>query len=1297
MKAFESFSNLYSTDKTLRFELRPVGQTLSFIEKKGFIQHDEQRADSYKKVKTLIDEYHKQYISCRLQDFQLQIADVGKLDSLSEYLYYYRIPIKSEQEKKAIEKIQKNLRKQIASRLKAGEEFKNIANKNLFKVELPDFIKDKELLEHVHRFDNFTTYFTNFHENRKNMYSDEEKSTAIAYRLIHENLPRFIDNMKSFEKIIKTGSLSSNLSTLYTDFEEYLNVESIADLFELDYFNDTLTQEQIEVYNAIVGGRSEGNGLHKIQGLNEYINLYNQKQSKENRLPKLKILYKQILSDREAISWLPEEFPRDKKADNVVLEAIEQGYRLLEECVFSSSDDRLSLKQLLAQLNNYQLRGIYLRNDRQLASLSQQIFGDWSVIQRALERAYEIDNPKKSGQKIDKYEEVRNKSISSRDGFSIEEINRALLLLGEPYSGFCIEKYFISLGAVSFKDAQTEDFFERVDQAYNQVKDVLNTSYPENKRMAQDKFVVNGIKSLLDAIKDLQYFVRPLLGNQNEISKDENFYGEFISLWDELNKFSPLYDKVRNYITRKLYSTEKIKLNFDAPTLLDGWDLNKEKDNCAVILRKKGLYYLGIIDKKHNKIFEKKNFGVKGSEYYEKMEYKFFKDVTTMIPKCSTQLNEVIAHFEGSDEPYVLYNPKNFSTPLTITREIYDLNNKTYGDGKGYKKFQKEYLVNNENDKEGFAEAVSKWISFCMEFIRVYKSTTFYDLSSLRPLYEYQFVDEFYKEINKLLYHVQFREIPKAYVDGLVEEGKLYLFTIYNKDFSPYSKGTPNLHTLYWKALFDEYNLQDVIYKLNGQAEVFFRQKSIEPHITHPAGQPIAKKNKCNLGENSLFDFDLIKDKRYSVDKFQFHVPLTLNFKSEGVKNINQVVFDYVREQDDMHVIGIDRGERHLLYLTVIDKYGNIKEQETLNLIANDYQGRQYKTDYHDLLNQKESGRDQARKDWQAIENIKELKEGYLSHVVHKITELMIKYNAIVVLEDLNMGFKRSRQRIEKQVYQKFEKKLIDKLNYLVQKNADPLQSGGLFKAYQLTNKFESFRALGKQSGFLFYTAAWNTSKMDPVTGFVNLLDTRYESVDKARSFLDRFDDIRYNVQRGYFEFQTDYSRFTTKADGTRVCWTICSYGERIENFRDPKNNNQWESREIVLPQAFIRLFESKGIDWNGSLKKEILKQDDKSFWAPFLHLLHLTLQMRNSHINSEVDYIISPIADEHGVFFDSRKGNSSLPLNADANGAYNIARKGLWIIDQIKKAKDPKKPELFISNKDWLAFAQHKPYLEKD
>ena len=87
----------------------------------------------------------------------------------------------------------------------------------------------------------------------------------------------------------------------------------------------------------------------------------------------------------------------------------------------------------------------------------------------------------------------------------------------------------------------------------------------------------------------------------------------------------------------------------------------------------------------------------------------------------------------------------------------------------------------------------------------------------------YQDLSGFYREVESQGYRISFDNIPVKYIDTLVEKGDLFLFKIYNKDFSPFSKGNPNLHTLYWKALFDENNLANVVYKLNGQAEFWIR------------------------------------------------------------------------------------------------------------------------------------------------------------------------------------------------------------------------------------------------------------------------------------------------------------------------------------------------------------------------------------------------------------------------------------------------------------------------------------------
>lgn len=499
------------------------------------------------------------------------------------------------------------------------------------------------------------------------------------------------------------------------------------------------------------------------------------------------------------------------------------------------------------------------------------------------------------------------------------------------------------------------------------------------------------------------------------------------------------------------------------------------------------------------------------------------------------------------------------------------------------------------------------------------------------------------------------------------------------------------MHTLYWQMLFDERNLNDGVYQLNGQAEVFFRKKSLNyTKPTHPANQAIANKNPFKKKDKSEFTYDLIKDKRFTMDKFLFHVPITINFKSSKTYDIDAKVRQWLQKADDVHIIGIDRGERHLLYLTVIDCKGNIKEQMSLNTIENEYNGNTYAFDYHKRLDEKEKERDAAKKSWKTVENIKELKEGYLSQAIHKITQLMLKYNAIIVLEDLNMGFMRGRQKVEKQVYQKFEKMLIDKLNYLADKKKDPSEMGGVLNAYQLTSKFESFTKLGRQSGFLFYIPAWNTSKIDPVTGFVNLFDTKYKSIDETKKFFDKFKSISYNKNKDWFEFSFDYNDFTSKAEGTKTEWTVCTNGERIENFRNGETSNRWDGRTINLSQEFKTLFDGYGIDFTKDLQNSICSQSEKGFFEQLLRLFKLTVQMRNSISNTEIDYLISPVCDKKGVFYDSREDRKDLPNNADANGAYNIARKGLMILNHIKQSSDPsKKQEYNLTNKAWLNFVQ--------
>lgn len=1240
---FKNFTKQYPVSKTLRFELKPINETAEHMTK--ILEEDEHRAESYKKVKQLIDEYHKKFIENVLE------KTILPTDLLKEYENRYSKDKRNEEDKKKLRSTQEELRKHIVKCFTKEETFKRLFGKELIKNDMPDFVETEEDRKVLEEFKDFTTYFTGFNENRANMYSEEEKHTAIAYRLINENLPKFLDNIKAFNKIVEVPEVKEQIDSIYQEFKNECKTKNISAIFEIDYFNETITQKQIDFYNAVIGGRTIDSQKQKPKGINEYVNLYNQKH-KNARLPKLKVLYKQILSERESLSFSIEAY----KNDNEVLTDIKHLYETLSENVLGERN----LKVLLESIKDYNPEGVFLRNDSQLTEISQRMFGNWNAIQNAVIKQMKNYIPRKRKYDDEEYQGHLMKEYAKRESFSIQELN---FCISEsdilPENRMRVEDYFGTLAAVNTETEQKENIFSRISNSYTDIKTLLQDSYPDNDNLANDKKNVTLIKNFLDRLKELQWFVKPLLGKGDEADKDNRFYGDFLPLWNELDKLTPLYNKVRNYLTKKPYSQEKFKLNFENSTLMNGWDQSKERDNSTVILRKDGLYYLGIMNKRYNKVFDADKLPKKG-ECYQKMVYKLLPGANKMLPKVFFSKSRI-------DE----FKP---------SREILDIKENGRYKGENFNLKDCHALI------DFYKTSISKhpdWKEFGFKFSET-KS--------------YGNINQFFNEIEQQGYKISFQDVSVEYVNRLVKEGKIYLFQIYNKDFSSYSKGTPNMHTLYWKMLFDKENLQDVVYKLSGEAEVFYRKKSLRhDHPTHPANMAIDNKNKSNPKPKSTFPYDLVKDKRYTIDKFMLHVPIVMNFKNKGKENIDALVREYLKSAPDTHIIGIDRGERHLLYLVVIDNKGHIVEQSSMNIIESEYKkdGVTYtpKVDYHQLLDDKEGARKKSRQSWQTIENIKNLKEGYLSQVVHKITGLMVKYDAIVVLEDLNLGFMRGRQKVEKQVYQKFEQMLIDKLNYLVDKKAELSEAGGLLNAYQLTSKFESFQKLQqrKQSGFLFYVPAWNTSKIDPVTGFVNLFDTRYKNMEEAKSFFGKFDGIRYNEKANRFEFQFDYENFTDRATDTRTQWTLCAQGKRVKTMRDPENNNQWKSQEIELEPAFKTLFNDYEIDIHDNLKESIVTQTDADFFKRLLNLLRLTLQMRNSITGKETDYLVSPVCDKNGKFFDSTQCGKELPQNADANGAYNIARKGLMLLHQLKESEDMEssKPTYDLSNKSWLQFAQ--------
>ena len=1252
MKDLKQFIGIYPVSKTLRFELRPVGKTQEWIEKNRVLENDESKAVDYPVVKKLIDEYHKVCIRESMKDVHLD------WNPLKEAIEDYQ-KTKSDEAKKRLEAEQTMMRKRIAAAIKDFRHYKELTAatpSDLITSVLPEF-SDNEALK---SFRGFASYFIGFQENRNNIYSPDAISTGVPYRLVHDNFPKFLSNLEVYDKIKAT--CPEVIQQTSEEIQPFLEGVMIDDIFSLDFYNSLLTQDGIDFFNRVIGGVSE-EGKQKYRGINEFSNLYRQ-QHKELAGSKMALtmipLFKQILSDRDTLSYIPAQI----ETENELMTSISQFYKHITH--FERDGKTINvlneLVALLSKIDTYNPDGICVTANK-LTDISQKVFGKWSIIEESLKE--------KAVQQFGDISLAKNK----------KKVDAYLSRKAYCLSDLCFDdEYHIS------------QYFSDLPQTLNAIEGYWLQFNEWCKNDEKQKFLNNPtgtdvVKSLLDAMMELSHKCSVLVIPE-EYEVDKSFYNEFIPIYEELDTLFLLYNKVRNYLTRKPSDVKKFKLNFESPSLADGWDQNKERANKAILLFKDGLSYLGIMNAQNMPDINQQ--WPKDDSHYSKMVYKLIPGPNKMLPKVFFS-KKGLDTFNPSRHILRIKEEETFKkgSPNFKLADLHDLID-FYKDG-----------INRHPD----------WSKFNFQFA---------------DTKEYEDIAGFYRDIANQAYKITFSDIPVWQINEWIENGQLYLFQLYNKDYAEGAHGRKNLHTLYWENLFTDENLSNLVLKLNGQAELFCRPQSIKKPVSHKMGSKMLnRRDKCGMPipesiYRSLYQFyngkkkeseltaaekqymdqvivkdvthEIIKDRRYTRQEYFFHVPLTFNANAEGNDYINENVLSYLKDNPDVNIIGIDRGERHLIYLTLINQRGEILKQKTFNVV-NSY-------NYQAKLEQREKERDEARKSWDSVGKIKDLKEGFLSAVIHEISKMMIENNAIVVLEDLNFGFKRGRFKVERQVYQKFEKMLIDKLNYLSFKDREAGEEGGILRGYQMAQKFVSFQRLGKQSGFLFYIPAAYTSKIDPVTGFVNHFNFNdITNAEKRKEFLMKME--RIEMRNGNIEFEFDYRKFKTFQTDYQNRWTVTTYGKRIVMRIDDKGYKQMVDYEAT--KDVINAFKNKGIQLSEGSDLKALIADieanatNASFFSTLLYAFQKTLQMRNSNAVTEEDFILSPVARDGHQFCSTDEANkgkdaqgnwvSKLPVDADANGAYHIALKGLYLLRNPETKK--------IENEKWLQFMVEKPYLE--
>jgi hypothetical protein len=1313
---FSEFTNLYSLTKTLRFELKPTEMTKVNLD----FKRDEERAIYYKEIKMLFDQLHRKFIADSLEYYSKQNISYNEIwEKYNVFLEAKKNRRKDDSgsktafdtAKKDFEKTKESFRKKIVEIFNQfGEQWKSQINQELAekyserynKIDKKtgetkpiDCLKDKglkvlteagilevlklyleqdifrenkntlfspqkkaKLLEGINFFDKFFTYFGPFNQTRENLYKSDGTATAISTRIIDENLIRFFDNIILANSKLKFGVTEFKPIEAEIDFDY--------SIFDLQSFNKFVTQIGIDNYN---GGKD---GDINLGGFKSKLNLYIQDHYGISKKMTWKNLYKLMLSEKVAL--FEEETP-------------ESCIQILND-VKEKNQDNLSRVQTIYNFvfenceNDNILEKVYLKKES-VNDLSVYFFGgaNWFVLQETIKNL--------GNGKVEKGETKLNSFIS------VLSLKQSLLALADgSYESLRIKKksktkkldddLFFEEPAKGYRatdlfkpDFLTEDDktrsdlwdlfvylwkhkFEaevKVNQTFVEVceKELFNleryeplklTNYSHNftlKGQQQNKIQTqaNLAKLFLDSCMSLWQGVKmfELVKNKESVYEEfedesnSEFYESIKEYFDEFALFK-YYDKIRNFSTKKPFSTSKFKINFDNASLLSGWDINKESDNTSVIIKTPVGYDLIIMDKKHNKIFDKtKNpdLYTTGSGEFLKMEYKLLPGPNKMLPKVAfAESNRVL--FEDVFSKY---------SNIEAIRES--------------ETFKKEKLVKQD---------LTTWISFYQDVLKTYPDWKNFSWK-FKLANEYQDVSEFYRDVQVQGYKLNLKTVNNSLLEKYEKEGKIYRFQIKNKDWNEFSKGKKNLQTIYWDFLFDPRNLDKNIIKLNGEAEIFQRPKS----------NNLEKKQKIDRSGKLIFkgktDRKVLENNRYLENQLFFHCPITINFSAKETGRYKDLVelVDHLDTQN-LNYLGIDRGENHLLYYSLINSKGEILDQGSLN----EFNG----VNYERLLHQKQEDKKDAQDKWSVIGNIKELKSGYLSLAIHEICKLAFENNALIVLENLNYGFKKSRTiKFEKSVYQKFEVALAKKLQHLFFKDKDPFEIGGVLNALQLVPKLEKVTDIdGKDKwGVVRYVPASYTSRICPLTGWHKTIYLKDNVVDIKKAF--NSDEDEYITIGWSNEFRCYTFSYQTAIDlqgneNTRAGY--CTLYMREEIIRTTYKDKTLQTTKIgELSEGLAELLSPFLQNSNKeNINQIIFEQFEDKQWKKLKYYFDQLCNIRvkvNSALES-LDVIQSPVAYSYQgekVFFDSRKVESLsrkldkvLPIDGDANGAYHIAKSAL-------------------------------------
>ena len=1233
--SFNEFQNIYPVSKTLGFRLVPDPSTLEFIKKNDFIPSANTLNEDYTILKGAADRIHRRFIEDTLTKLRLPYPILQEyLDATQQEDKEKREKLLSETTKKLKDIISKAFKE---ARYDDKDSFLSaLAGEKLLKNLLPEEVNNDAEKEALARLRRYTTYMRPYFEARARLYSDDSKGHTIPNRIIDDNLPIVLANIKAFEKLPDTV-----IDGVRPVFEAVKPAwaQDVREVFMLSYACLLNAQSAIDAYNTLIGGISNEDGT-RLQGLNELINLHNQQldaSHKKEALPRIKKLKKQILSEAGTFSWISEAIENDEQVVSR-LDAVKQAL---------SSFDYSSI----LNIEETDTTAVFIRADR-LNNFSHDIWGDWRLAATAIKDQLREQTPRKPRESETGYEKRIDKDFKNIPHFSLATLLDAM-------HAKCIAA---DLSAFTHR---AEELISNVNSYRALMDEHLAALESENalRNQRTGKGEVNArtlIKQWLDALMSLcgmtEYFTYT---NGAEIV-DAKWYADTVDEWID---FRPVlkgaYNTIRNYLTKKPFSTDKLRIYFGAPSLLAGWADSKVPESRGVILKKDDTPYLGIVIDK--KLFDEAPLDM-GSPW-RKLNINRIAGASKSLAKVFQDSTP-----DGSGN-LAIYKP---------SKEVYEL-----------------YLATKRKERTSSSytpDEVKMMVEFFQHCLQTKPSWKDMNIQT-RPAGEYKSMNEFFEDIDKQDFAPSLSPIRQSFIEDAVHDGRLLLFQITCQDMSAAHHGKDGNYKVILEELLSERNMQEHNIKLLGDAAIYFRKSSLVRKVTHPAGVPIANKNPDAKTPTRTLAYDIIKDRRYTEDRWMLHLPVMLNPKadSKGERTINNRVRAYMREHPEMYVLGINRGERNLLSVAVTAPDGTIVEQRNLNIFDG--------YDYRKALAKREGERKAQQQGWEQQTAIKDLKKGYLSRAIGEVVRLVKKYNCAIALESLDMAFRSGRQKFERQVYATFEAALIGRLGFLMDKeDADRTQT-----VLQLTRIGQTAeeRTKWSQNGIVFFLSpAWIT-KTDPITGFANRLNTHYENAEKAKDFVRAFDLIRYNPTTDRFEFHFRYESFPAgkNAGDPKRTWCVETYGERIENTSDEKTGSPKDIHHDITTE-FKTLFNEQSVNYltGKDIRDEICAKLSATAWNEFYKCLRLTLQNTNWDSDTR-EYSVIGCTTLNGRFFDSRYAPETMPKDADISAARCLAMKAHMAMRNIRDYDEQNPPrtntgkivpvKTYVTDDEWFLYVQ--------